>query len=241
MLFEENGENRWSQKFWSKILGSIFVLPFIMWIWPWAVPFRFFEFWGVRGTVSEWLYTAWPIFAWGTGVSLILALFTRNKRDTNRHAERILVGGTLISIFAGVIEEITFRWLFFLGGIISVKVGNFLFFGFFGFGIPSWFHLNVFGPIANWTTLYALKPYIFHETGWAVGAAMLATNAFFRDGHKYQGWFGWVNSWFGGMFLFWIMFQYGLPAAILIHFIYDFLIYAVRYLDAAIERALGYV
>ncbi len=240
MAKKEDDEQDWSSKFFAKILGSIFILPIIMWLWPTAVPFRFFEFWAIRGTVSEWLYTAWPIFAWGVGVNVIYSLFTRNDRETNRHAERIIIGGTIISFLAGTIEEMTFRWLFFLDNIVSVKITNFLFFGFFGFGIPQWFHLHVFGPLANWTTFGGLEKYIFHPSGWAIGASMLATNAFFRDGHKYQGLFGVINSWFGGMFLFWIMFRYGLPAAILIHFVYDFLIYATRYVDAVVERALGY-
>ena len=227
----------YASKFWKKVLKGVIILPIIMWIWPSVVPFRFFEFWSIRGTVGEWLYATWPVFAWGTGLTILMAALTRNDWETNRYAERIIIRGAGTSILAGVGEEVTFRWLFFLNTIVSVKIANFLLFGFLGHGVPRWFHLHVFGPIANWTTFHGLQPYIFHSTGWAVGAAMLATNAFFRDGHKYQGLFGWINSWFMGMFLFWIMFKYGLLAAILIHFLYDFLIDAVRYVDAAIERA----
>ena len=233
------GNREFGKKLWGKIFVSIFILPIIMWIWPWAVPFQFFEFWKMRGTPYEWLYAAWPIFAWGTGISIIGALLTYNDRWINRNAEQIIVGGTVTSAFAGIVEEITFRWLFFLSNIVYVKIGNFLFFGFLGFGIPQWLHLNIFGPIADWATLHYLGQYIFHPTGWAVGAAMLATNAFFRDGHQYLGIFGWINSWFLGMFFFWLMFKYGLPAAILVHFVYDFLIFTVCYADAAIERAIG--
>lgn len=232
-------EEEWGRHFLNKILSSVVILQIIMWIWPWAVPFRFFEFWNIRGTIGEWLYAAWPIFAWGTGVSIVAALCTRNDRLTNRHAEEIIAEGTAISIFAGVVEEVTFRWLFFLDNIVMVKVANFLFFGFLGFGLSSWLHLHVFGLIANWITFGNLESYIFHSTGWAVGAAMLTTNSFFRDGHKYLGPFGLINSWFLGMFLFWMMFRYGLLAAIMVHFLYDFLIFAIRYLDAVVERAQG--
>jgi hypothetical protein len=236
---EERARKYWS-RFLKKLFASITIVPIIMWIWPRAVPFRFFEFWSIRGTLGEWMHDAWPMLAWGTGLTVLVAILTRNDRATNRHAEDILIGGTVTSIIAGVGEEITFRWLFFLGAVISAKIANFFFFGFLGFGIPAWVHLHVLGPLANWTTLRGLETHIFHATGWAVGAAMLATNAFFRDGHKYQGPFGWINSWFCGMFLFWIMFKYGLPIAILVHFTYDFLIYAVRYADAAVERAQGH-
>lgn len=239
MSFEEE-QRKWASKFWGKIIRSILILPIVMWIWPWAVPFRFFEFWSYRGTIGEWLYSAWPIFTWAVGVNIIYSISTRNDRRINRHAEDILTSGTLISLQAGIVEEVTFRWLFFLDNIVLIKIGNFFFFGFLGFGIPFWFHINVSGPIANWASLHGLEPYIFHSTGWAVGAAMLATNAFFQDGHKYQGIIGSINSWFIGMYLFWIMFQYGLLAAILVHFLYDFLIFLVRYIDASVERAMDY-
>jgi len=215
-------------------------LPIVMWIWPSVVPFGFFEFWRIEGTVGEWLYAAWPIFVWAVGVNLLYKLSTRNERYINRHAEDIIVGGTLVSLRAGILEEITFRWLFFLDSIVGVKIANFLFFDWLGFGLPSLFHNNIVGPFANLMTFEGLESYLFHPSGWAVGAAMLATNAFFRDGHRYQGLLGVVNSWFIGMFLFWIMFQYGLPAAILVHFAYDFLIFLVAYLDAVVERAQGY-
>ena len=87
--------------------------------------------------------------------------------------------------------------------------------------------MNVWGPLVDWTTFGYLTKHIFSETGWYVGAAMLYSNAFFRDGYKYQGLMGVINSWFIGMFLFWVTFNYGLPAAILIHFLYDFLLMSV--------------
>lgn len=241
MTTRKKDGNEWGKKFFNKIIFGVLLLPLIMWAWPWIVPFNYFEFWKMRGSVGEWFLAARYMFAWGTGVSILAALASRNKRSTNREAETIIIAGTFISILAGVVEELTFRWIFFLGNIVSVKISNFLFFGFLGFGVAEWIHLNILGPLADWTTLRVLEPFLFHKTGWAVGAAMLTTTAFFRNGHKYLGWFGYVNSWFLGMFLFWIMFQYGMLAAIFVHFLYDFLIYLVRYLDAAIERALGHV
>lgn len=238
---ERKQQEEYSSKFFGKIFSSVVFLPIVMWIWPSVVPFGFFEFWNIRqGTVWEWLYTAWPLFAWGASVSILHAWFTNNKRHENRRAEEYFVGGAFSSLRAGVFEEITFRWLFFLNNIVSVKIANFLFFGFLGFGMPSWFHNHVFGPLANFMTLHGLESQLFHSTGWAVGAAMLTTNAFFRDGHRYQGLLGVANSWFAGMFLFWVMFHYGLLPAILIHFLYDFMIDVIRYVDCVVERAQGY-
>lgn len=221
-------------EFEGKLFFGLVLLPFIMWLWPSAVPFGFFEFWKIRGAVSDWFISAWPMFMWGAGVTIIILLITRSVRFYHREAGKIIVRGAIESIFAGVVEELTFRWLFFLSNIVLMKIGNFIFFGFLGFGIAEWLHLNIFGPLANFTTLRKLEPYLFHETGWAVGAALLASNAFFRDGHRYQGILGVLNSWFLGMYLFWIMFNYGLIVAVLVHFLYDFLISAVESIDAII-------
>lgn len=238
---ERKQAEEYNSKFRGKILSSLIFLPLVMWIWPWAVPFGFFEFWKIKqGNMWTWLYSAWPLFAWGGSVTILHAWLTNNKRHVNRDAEGYFAVGAVSSLQAGAFEEITFRWLFFLDNIVSVKVANFLFFGFLGFGIPAWFHNHVLGPVANFMTLHGLESQIFHPTGWAVGAAMLTTNAFFRDGHRYQGPLGVVNSWFAGMFLFWFMFQYGLLAAILIHFLYDFMIDVIRYVDCVIERAQGW-
>lgn len=222
----------------SALFGAI-TIAFVKWLWPSMIPFDAFAFWSWEKPVGELFAAAWPIFAWGGGVTALIAFTTRNKREVNRNAEGIIVGGTIISIWAGVVEEICFRWLIFLSSIFWVQVVNFLLLGFMGWGIPEHLFVWIFRPLADWTTLGGLHAQLFHPATWAVGAAMLSANALFRDGHKYQGPFGWINSWFCGMFFFWIMFTFGLPAAILIHFLYDLLIFGVRYVDAAIERAQG--
>jgi hypothetical protein len=236
----EEKEVKFARKFWSKVFDSIVLLPIIMWIWPNVVPFGFFEFWSPKGTVTEWLTASWPIFAWAACTTTIIAFATKNNWYTNAFAEDILKDGFVTSAKAGIGEEITFRWLFFLDAVVAVKISNFLFFGFLGFGIPAWFQLHFTGPIADFVTHHSMHNLLFHPMGWAVGAAMLSTNAFFRDGHRYQGPLGLINSWVIGMFLFWLMFRYGLPAAILVHFTYDFIIYFIRFLDAAMERKMGY-
>ncbi|MDO8572122.1 MAG: hypothetical protein Q7R79_05575, partial [bacterium] len=207
---------------------------------PSSVPFSIGEFWHIRGGFWDWCAASWPIFAWGAGLTAIVSLLTRNTPETNSDAEVIIVGGFLISLWAGIMEEICFRWLIFLGDIVMVQIGNFLFFGFLGFGIPEWLFTHIFRPIADFFTGGNLTPQLFHPAGWFVGAGLLAANASFRDGHKYQGLFGLLNSWFIGMFLFWLMFQYGLLACIVVHFLYDLFIFAVRYIDDAVERALGW-
>lgn len=233
-------ESNYGQRLTKELFLSVATLIVVSFFFEKELPYSVFGFWTAHGEPKDWLMCAWPLFAWGCGVNIVVKLVTRNDPRVNRNAEGILIGGFINSTVAGLFEEILFRWLFFLSNIVWVKLGNWAFFGWAGFGIGRWLHLTVFGPIANFTTFHTLEGYLTDPDKWAIGAALLASNAFFRDGHRYQGLLGIVNSWCVGMFLFWVMFNYGLPAAILIHFTYDMLIYIVVYVDAAVERALGW-
>lgn len=55
----------------------------------------------------------------------------------------------------------------------------------------------------------------------------------------YLGWFGFINSWFIGLYFFCLTFTFGLIAAIVVHVTYDVLIFVIRYLDRVIERSRG--
>lgn len=212
-----------SRAMWAPVLYFV-----AEWFYPDVVPFTFFSsFWHVEGNLRQWLACSWFVLAWGVGFNIFLDLFVRTRWIRSRSTPgELFADGIIRSTFAGIFEEVVFRWLAFLAGIVMVKFTNFLFFDWLGFGIAKWFFLNFFGPIANFTTFGYLEPYLNHPAGWQVGAGMLITNAFFRDGHKYQGLIGWVNSWFGGMYLFWVMFTFGLPVAIGIHFLYDAAIFS---------------
>lgn len=201
-----------------------------------AIPFSTFEFWAIKGTPWQWLGSAWPWFVWATCVNTVGYILQRNNATSDLTPKEVLKGGFLVSLWAGVMEEICFRWLIFLNAIVSVKILNWLLLGFADYGIPEWLYLHILGPVANFFTLGNLTPYLFHAESWAVGAAMLGANAMFRDGHKYQGKFGWIHSWFAGMFLFWMMFTYGLVAAITIHFLYDMLIFVLWALFIRIDE-----
>ncbi|HSD12502.1 MAG TPA: hypothetical protein VLC10_02995, partial [Patescibacteria group bacterium] len=163
----------------SAFFGAI-TIALVGWLRPSAIPFGAFDFWSMRGSVGDWLLTAWPAFAWGGGVTALIAFTTRNKREVNRNAESIMIGGTLISLWAGVMEEICFRWLIFLSTIFWVKVVNFILLGFMGWGIPQHLFLWIFRPVADFTTLHGLHALLYDPHGWAVGAAMLGANAMFR-------------------------------------------------------------
>jgi len=230
------------------------------------IPFGVWDCWATKGTLTDWFRSSWPLFAWGFSLATLTALLKPRKIPEFKLNPGFLVAVSfLLSAFAGVVEELTYRWLFYLSAFAGLWILNWASPWVFGFlivlavfalgkvfldtfealltglvglvfaiilgwsgylsGIPEWFHLNAAGPFANWITLGYLEPYIFHPTGWLVGAAMLSVNASFRDNHKYQGWVGVLNSWFIGMFLFWVMFTYGILVAILMHFLYDLMIF----------------
>ena len=224
---------------WSAFCAMILVLM-VKKFWPETIPFSFLYFWKINGSLWEAVKTSWVPFAWGTGMTALIAMFTRNDPEHNRNAEVHMLGGLVISIWAGVAEEICFRWLLFYGAIVGTQVVNWFFFGWLGFGIPEWFYLHIMGPVANFFTLGYLHSILFNGFGWAVGSAVIISNGKFRDGHAYLGWLGYINSWFLGMFFFWLMFHYGLFAAILVHFLYDLFIFGARYVDMVVERALGW-
>ncbi|MEK7638811.1 MAG: hypothetical protein AAB388_01485 [Patescibacteria group bacterium] len=211
------------------------VVSFVELLAPNIIPFRLFEFWVIPKLSFEPIIQAWPLFAWGAGLTTIVSILTRNEARLNRDAEQFLSKGFALSLMAGVFEEIIFRWLLFFIAVPWVYVLNIV-----TFGIYSWLYTSVVGPIANLSTLGLLEHILFNGYGWAVGSAVIVSNGMFRNGHRYQGLLGFVNSWFIGMLLFLIMFQHGLLVAILIHFLYDMFIFLVRYVDAAIERALGW-
>ena len=93
------------------------------------------------------------------------------------------------------------------------------------FGLLEWLYTNVLVPVANWATFGALSEFLFHPASWVVGAAIISANGFFRDGHKGNGFIGWVNSWFIGMVLFYLMLNYGLWTAIVAHILYDVVVF----------------
>jgi len=229
---KQEGTSYLVRAFWAAIVVGI-----VGFIWPGAIPYSFFQLWHTEGSVADWLTTSIPILVWGAGFTALVSILTRNKREENDNAEVNFGIGFLVSLWAGVMEEICFRWLIYMSCTLGAIVVNFLIFGWLGFGVPEWLVLHIFGPVANFFTLGLLKAQLVNPAAWAIGCGVLGANAFFRDGHKYLGFIGFVNSWFIGMFMFYLLFTYGLLACILVHFLYDLAIFAVRYIDCVIERA----
>ncbi len=220
------------------ILIHIIILSFIPSV---IYPFSFFQFWTISNIDwMEWWTIGKPLFAWGSGLSITLLIINHYFSDLdNLENLYVFLGEPLLKIneiaklffiiiLSASMEEIYFRWLLFLDAMIFIKSINFLCFGWMGFGIWEFIHNYIFGPICNWITFGYLDNYLINKELWFVGASMIATNTVFRDGHSYQGLVGWINSWFLGIFLFWVTFNYGLLAAIFIHCVYNIIVMSTQ-------------
>jgi hypothetical protein len=239
---KEQEKSKKKGPFYIRAVLAFFFVGVVMWIWPKVIPFTFWQFWEVRGSIQDWFTTSWFFFAWGIVLLFITYFAQRNnmswfERQQKNNLTDMFLGGLIVSTWAGVVEEISYRWLLFYGSIISVKIANFIFLGFVGINIVAWIHLHIVGVIADVATLRYLHDFLFHPASWAVGAGILASSAGFRQGHAYQSILGWIDSWFFSMLMFYILFQYGIVACIVLHFAYDLmLIYFFTILDSIVKK-----
>lgn len=224
---------------WLKQALSLSVLvALVKLIFPHAIPFTFWGLWNTTGSVGDWLTASWPILLWAVGITFLISALTRNSHYENYHAESHLSAGIWLSLRAGIMEEIVFRWLIFMWCIAMAKLSDFILGGFlFGHGLTWLLYSFILSPIADFFTLGILHEQLSGTDTWFIAAALLMANSHFRNGHKYQGLMGFVNSWFIGMYMFYLLFTYGLVAAIVVHLVYDLCIFAIEYFDRAHERS----
>lgn len=233
----------------TSAIFSALVIWIVNWAWPGTIPIPTFSLWSNKGGVVDWLALGLPLFVWGFVIQTILEFVqTANRNplgrllrgrlfvDAGPSPGALWVGRMVLAAWAGFMEEVCFRWLIFLSAIVGVKVTNWIFLGFVDVNVVRWIYVNVLCAFADLTTFHHLHDVLFHPSSWAVGAAVISANAFFRDGHKYQGILGVLNSWFAGMFFFWMMFAHGLWAAIVVHFTYDVVVFTVATLGYSARR-----
>ena len=184
-------------------------------------------------SITEGLSRVWYIFAWALGINLVFGYFIR---DNTRGAGETFAKGWWLSINAGFFEEIIYRWLVFFNAMVLLRAFNFL-----TFGLIKWIYTQVLVPLANWATLGHLKPELLGHSSWVFGGAIVSASISFRNTHKGLGLFGFINSWFIGMVMFWLLFHYGLWAAIWAHILYDGTIFTVAAVIAKLrEPKLAY-
>jgi hypothetical protein len=182
---------------------------------------------------SEALLSLWFIPIWATAISMVsLGIsYLRRKLGKPGKPEDILSGGFVLSVLTGVVEEVLFRWVFFLSTLGGLWAANFLL-----CGIPEWLFLNILGPLANFTTLGMMSDLLFHPAGWAVGSAILGAASTFREQHAYQGFLGWVDSWFFAMVMFATLFSHGLFVCMIAHFSFNLTVFTVQAIVAHFRR-----
>lgn len=203
--------------------GCAFFIMLWQWLFPTVIPFTTFEFFTVDiANIARSMWAMIPLFCYGLLINIpgymsgIKSSYTRNE---------LFVEGTKISLFAGIVEELIFRWIFFYSAIIAIAVVDFILLGFiFPYGILGALYNWILIPISSFLTAGYLDTWLYHIDSWVIGAAIISANGKFRDGHSYQGCLGYLTSWFAGMIFFYIMFTGGIFAAIVVHFFYDFFI-----------------
>lgn len=237
---EVESNSGFAEKLWSKTKWGIVAIVIVFPFFPNFFPLHPIDgFWFINGTVFDWIQSSYYLFLWAIAINLINIFFLRKDRSYDYTPKEVLKKGLARSVVAGVWEELAFRWIVFLGCMVTLYISNWILFGFKGesWGIVQWFNNLIKAPIADYLTFGLLHDHIMH-TKWYFGAAIILSNGLFRDGHRYQGFVGFVNSWFGGMFLFFTMFRYGLVAAIFVHIVYDILCYGVAFIEVLFFRML---
>lgn len=95
-----------------------------------------------------------------------------------------------------------------------------------------WLYDMVVLPVINFVTFGGFSSILIHEGAYPAlfiyGA--VSANAKFRDGHKYQGPFGIINSWLIGFVMLYTTLNYGLFTAMLLHCLYNFQIHTIHFI-----------
>lgn len=189
-------------------------------LWAWERP----------ATVLAGLGDVYYIFIWGAVVMLLVGGY-HVIRQTPRTAspKDILTGGFWISADAAIFEELIWRWLVLLGIPVVLKALDFI-----TFGLMHWVYSNALIPFANWTTFGILEPQLT-SPNWLFAASILCAGAAFGKQHEHLGPLGQINSWFLGMVFFYLVFNHGIIAAMIAHFMYDMIIFGIGALSAALR------
>lgn len=217
-----NSESRWllTGFYVEKFVGLWILVTILAYFWGEYVLLDFSDLRAQGTSMPEGLTKVWWIFAWGLVVTLALGIWHRKKPRPAEPGEA-LVDGWWTSLNAGFFEELIWRWLLFFGAMIGIPFLNFI-----TFGLVGWLYREISVPLANWATLGALEPQLLGHESWVFGAAIVSASISFRDAHNHLGLLGWVNAWFFGMVMFWLVFHYGIGTAIVAHIVYDVIVFS---------------
>ncbi len=206
-------------------IASFVVLGVLVWLGGHLIKVDIWQYVGFNAAGLVTVPTL-IVFGWAAIWAII------GGRSYSYESKATLTGRAIwVSLNAGFWEEIRYRGIAFLGAMVLIPFLNWLLFGFAGANIVFWVYQTVTIPVANFVTLGLLAPWLL-TTPWIIGAAMASAASQFSDAHEHLGWFGKINAWFLGMFFFWIMFNYGMITAMVIHAIYDIILLVARALKS---------
>ncbi len=178
--------------------------------------------WQPVGSLADAIGDVWPIFLWGFGATLILCVCLKSRKSIFHGMWHGWFKAVWVSCNAGLFEEMIYRWLYFSIALVLMPFFNVITFGFW-----HWVNVEVLLPVANWATFGILHSQLI-DGNWIVGAAILSANSDFRDEHKHLGLLGYINSWYLGMIMFYLMFSFGLWSAIVVHILYDIAVFTAE-------------
>jgi hypothetical protein len=204
----------------KKFLGLLAFYLVLKFFWG---EYMLLDFGDLKGTGSVSLADLKHI--WWFGVwALVLGAFAAAIKFNSEYVPNrttAVLRGLWLSVNAGVWEELIYRWLLFVTSMVVLP-----FFNFITFGLVKWLFTECFIPVVNWVTFHSLETQL-HFGPWFFGAALVSAAADFRKAHVHLDWIGRLNSWFGGLALFYIMFHYGLFVAIVAHVVYDVIVFTL--------------
>ena len=235
----KKSEEKKEVNFISKTIVGFFLIVIIKKLFPHAIPLPFFYWRDAHSNIIQVVSSAIPVFTFGIFFVFLVKAITKNNKLDNQDAEEKFVVSIISSLIAGVTEEIAFRWILFLIGIVGIQISDYLLGGFiFGHGLLHWVYIICAIPLADILTFHQLTPYLYNPLSWAIGGSIISTNAKFSDGHSYQGVIGWIDSWFFGIFMYKVVWECGLLNAIIVHTTYNIVIHLIVYIDRKIEQKL---
>lgn len=200
------------------------VLVFIFWVIIEAFSpgfFNPFQFWNLTENIPAAVFGCWPIFLYAAIATYVLWVFSRKRKLANKEA--FLAKGIFKSIMAGLLEEIGFRCMFIFLAMVLIVAMNFL-----SFGLIMWINESIIFPLTDFVTLGMMHNIIYGFPPLMMAGALDA-NVWFRNGHKYLGLVGIINSWFIGLYFLCVMFTQGLIVAIIVHALYDIVVFSTEY------------
>lgn len=211
-------------------IGFVLVLCVYVPVWIFGKQYMFVSF-------DEIFFLPPNIFA-GAGCMLVLLVWSsvayplsslwqkiwKFPKDPpiNVSTQKFLSQSTLLSLNAGVFEELTYRWLLFSISMVVATLLNGM-----SFGLLERLMNSAILPLANVLSFGALHEQLDGSV-WQIGAAIVFTTILFSMAHKGTGFnFAIINSTITGTMFFYIMFHYGIYTAITAHCLVNLYVFCI--------------